>query len=90
LAENTAQFLFMPTKSGEHRINIPLKRFGEPYYIMERGSIDMKMHFLLTSMQRSPSETFNIKQLEQVRHWPDPVFTYIFRILIEKLERISV
>jgi len=49
-------------------MNLPLKRFGEPYYIMERGSIDMKMHFLLSSMQRTQSETFNIKELEHVSH----------------------
>ncbi|KAM8716230.1 hypothetical protein ACLKA7_003159 [Drosophila subpalustris] len=68
LAVGTAQFLFMPTKPGQHNMNIPLKRFGEPYYIMERGSIDMKMHFLLTSMQRAQTESFNIKELEHYVH----------------------
>lgn len=67
LAESTAQFLFMPTKPGQQCINIPLKKFGEPYYIMERGSIEQKMQMLLASMQRSSTDSFNIKQLEQVR-----------------------
>lgn len=66
LAESTAQFLFMPTKPGQQCINIPLKKFGEPYYIMERGSIEQKMQMLLASMQRSATDSFNIKQLEQV------------------------
>lgn len=66
LAESTAQFLFMPTKPGQQCINIPLRKFGEPYYIMERGSIEMKMQMLLASLQRSSTDSFNIKQLEQV------------------------
>lgn len=57
----------MPTKPGQQCINIPLRKFGEPYYIMERGSIELKMQMLLASLQRSASDSFNIKQLEQVR-----------------------
>ncbi|KAH8411890.1 hypothetical protein KR222_001284 [Zaprionus bogoriensis] len=69
LAESTAQFLFMPTKPGQQCINIPLKKFGEPYYIMERGSIELKLQFLLASLQqRSANDSFNIKQLEQYIH----------------------
>ncbi|EDV99216.1 MTOR-associated protein MEAK7 [Drosophila grimshawi] len=68
LAESTAQFLFMPTKPGQQCINIPLKKFGEPYYIMERGTIDLKMQLLLSSMERSSNDSFNIKQLEQYIH----------------------
>lgn len=66
LAEGTAQFLFMPTKPGQHCINIPLRKFGEPYYIMERGSIEMKMQMMLASLQRGANDSYNSKQLEQV------------------------
>lgn len=65
LAESTAQFLFTPTKPGQSCINIPLRKFGEPFYIMERGTIDQKLQMLLSSLQRSGNDTFNIKQLEQ-------------------------
>ncbi|XP_034098246.1 MTOR-associated protein MEAK7 isoform X1 [Drosophila nasuta] len=68
LAESTAQFLFIPQKPGQQCINIPLKKFGEPYYIMERGSIETKMQFLLSSLNRNASDNFNIKQLEQYIH----------------------
>ncbi|XP_064541911.1 MTOR-associated protein MEAK7 [Drosophila montana] len=68
LAEGTAQFLFMPTKPGQHCINIPLRKFGEPYYIMERGSIEMKMQMMLASLQRGANDSYNSKQLEQYIH----------------------
>lgn len=69
LAEATAQYLFMPTKPGQQVINIPLKKFGEPYYIMERGSIEMKMQMLLSSLQCSPNDSLSSKKLEQVRSY---------------------
>ncbi|XP_020806444.1 TLD domain-containing protein 1 [Drosophila serrata] len=65
LAESTAQFLFTPTKPGQQCINIPLKKFGEPYYIMERGTIEQKMQMLLGSLEKGGNDTFNCKQLEQ-------------------------
>lgn len=65
LAESTAQYLFTPTKPGQQCVNLQLKKFGEPYYIMERGTIDQKMQMLLGSMERSGNDTFNSKQLEQ-------------------------
>ncbi|EDW77895.1 uncharacterized protein Dwil_GK24727 [Drosophila willistoni] len=66
LAESTAQFLFMPTKPGQQCINIQLRKFAEPYYAMERGTIDQKLQLLLSSLQKSgSSDIFNIKQLEQ-------------------------
>ncbi|TDG48588.1 hypothetical protein AWZ03_004917 [Drosophila navojoa] len=68
LAEATAQYLFTPTKPGQQVINIPLKKFGEPYYIMERGSIEMKMQMLLSSLQCSPNDSLSSKKLEQYIH----------------------
>ncbi|BFF94630.1 MTOR-associated protein MEAK7 [Drosophila madeirensis] len=65
LAESTAQFLFIPTKPGQQTVNIPLKKFAEPYYIMERGTMDQKMHMLLGSLRRNGADHFNVKQLEQ-------------------------
>lgn len=82
LAESTAQFLFMPTKPGQQCINIPLRKFGEPYYIMERGSIEQKMQMLLASMQRSATDSFNIKQLEQVGDRErERVYEYILSLI---------
>jgi len=43
-----------------------MKKFGEPYYIMERGTIDQKIQLLLGSMEKTGNDTFNSKQLEQV------------------------
>ncbi|KAH8412844.1 hypothetical protein KR009_006226 [Drosophila setifemur] len=65
LAESTAQFLFTPTKPGLQCINIPLRKFAEPYYMMERGTIEQKLQMLLSSMPRTGNDTFNIKHLEQ-------------------------
>ncbi|XP_030383365.1 MTOR-associated protein MEAK7 [Scaptodrosophila lebanonensis] len=65
LAESTAQFLFMAPKPGHPCVNIQVRKFAEPYYIMERGTIDMKMHMLLSSIERVGPDNFNTKQLEQ-------------------------
>ncbi|KAH8282125.1 hypothetical protein KR054_005703 [Drosophila jambulina] len=75
LAESTAQFLFTPTKPGQQCINIPLKKFGEPYYIMERGTIEQKMEMLLGSLEKGGNDTFNSKQLEQYIY--SVIMTYI-------------
>lgn len=93
LAESTAQFLFMPTKPGQQCINIPLKKFGEPYYIMERGSIEQKMQMLLASMQRSSTDSFNIKQLEQVserERESDTIISYLYSLVIYLCNCLSI
>jgi len=66
LAECTSQYLFTPTKPGQQCVYIQMKKFGEPYYIMERGTIDQKIQLLLGSMEKTGNDTFNSKQLEQV------------------------
>ncbi|KAH8321193.1 MTOR-associated protein MEAK7 [Drosophila kikkawai] len=75
LAESTAQFLFTPTKPGQQSINIPLKKFGEPYYIMERGTIEQKLQMLLGSLEKGGNDTFNCKQLEQYIY--SVIMTYV-------------
>ncbi|KAH8248935.1 hypothetical protein KR032_004384 [Drosophila birchii] len=75
LAESTAQFLFTPTKPGQQCINIPVKKFGEPYYIMERGTIEQKMQMLLGSLEKGGNDTFNSKQLEQYIY--SVIMTYV-------------
>ncbi|XP_061399374.1 MTOR-associated protein MEAK7 [Musca vetustissima] len=75
LAQFTANFLFTqtpqstPQKTSTHHHSqhigtITFHKYAEPYYIVERGTIDQQIHFIQTSLGNKSTEDVDLKQLE--------------------------
>lgn len=47
---------------------INFKKYAQPYYIVERGSIDEQINFIHLSLDGKATDEVNLKQFEMVRH----------------------
>ncbi|XP_013107693.1 MTOR-associated protein MEAK7 [Stomoxys calcitrans] len=73
LAQFTANFLFTqspessPQKTlhhGQHVGTITFRKYAEPYYIVERGTLDEQVHFIHISLGGKSPNDVDLKQLE--------------------------
>ncbi|CAD6999341.1 unnamed protein product [Ceratitis capitata] len=62
LAQSTANFLFNSTQQTTPAIT--LRRYAEPFHIVQNGTIDDKVNLLAASLEQTDTNQYTIKELE--------------------------